>query len=349
MKNIPSPTLCNRRPLRALAVLLLPCLLPPLPAAQVSFHSAPPTPGPNDIANFVGASRDRDNIGGDGMNDGDANDSSTYISGLDRPHQGQTFATGSNPAGYQVNAVWLRHAGYSTNASSTWWCAPAGAALTVRITRPSAAGTFAFALAAEPAAITASDAGAPNALTPVSTRVNTANGTGLWLRFALAAPVTLYPNTKYGFDVAAHAPDLFFETLGQRSVGGDDAPYIGGSAYNGSSTGAADNTLNPLDGDRVFLVELSPAIDVARNGEDVFLAWSQLGGPIRRIEIHRNTRAVPEGRVRIATITTSINTFLEKVPDPTAIYWYWLVVTRPDASTEIIGPVATPSAEVWTP
>ena len=328
---------------------LVACALP-LPAAQLSYHSAPPKSGPSDIVNLAGAARDWDNIGGDGLNDGDANDSATYIAGVDRPHQGQTFTTGGNPAGYQVNAVWLRHAGYSGNQDATWWCAPAESSLTVRITRPAAAGTFAFALASEPVRTTGAEPGAPNPLAPREVRTSSADGTGLWLRFAFASPVTLYPNTRYGFDVTAHTPDFFLETLGLRdaAASGGDA-YAGGSAYTGSSTGTADNTLLPLAGDRVFVVELSPAIDLVRKGHEVFISWPQLSGPLRRVEIYRNDRAAVEGRARVATITTAVNTYLEKVPDDKAPYWYWLTLTRSDGSTETIGPVATPVAEVWTP
>jgi hypothetical protein len=99
----------------------------------------------------------------------------------------------------------------------------------------------------------------------------------------------------------------------------------------------------------VFLVELSPAIDVARNGEDVFLAWPRLSGPIRHVEIHRNESAGAEGRVRVAMITGPLNSHVEKVPDAGAAYWYWLIVNRPDGAIETIGPVAARSAEVWEP
>lgn len=330
------------------ASLLLACALSALPAAQLSYHVMPPTLGTNDVSNLVGASRDRDNIGGDGYADGDGNDSATYIAGVDRPHQGQTFTTGGNPAGYQVNAVWLRHVAYTSNTGATWWCAPSNGAFTVRVTRPSAVGTFAFALTKEAFTTTGTESGTPNSLTPVATRVNSPEGTGVWLRFAFTSPITLFPNTLYGFDVAAHSRDFFFETLGLRTTADRDA-YPAGAAYSGSTIGAADNTLEPLEGDRVFVVELSPGIDVARNGDDVFLAWAQLPSPIRHIEIHRNTLPTPGGRIRIATITPPVNTFVEKVPDATASYWYWLVVTRPDGITETIGPVATRSAEVWVP
>ncbi|MBW8780323.1 MAG: hypothetical protein JF599_00325 [Verrucomicrobia bacterium] len=41
-----------------------------LPAATLSYQTATPTPGANDVSNFTGAARDSDNISGDGSSDG---------------------------------------------------------------------------------------------------------------------------------------------------------------------------------------------------------------------------------------------------------------------------------------
>lgn len=346
MNKHPSPKSPARPSWLALPLL---AAVTSLPAGQLSYHLATPVPGVHDVANLVGATADRDNLAGDGQTDGDYNDHATYVA-FDRPHQGQTFTTGAHPTGYQIKAVWLRHVGYSANSDITWWCAPEGGALTLRVTRPAAAGTFAFVVASESVTMSSNDVGAPNRLMPLRTRENSPQGTGLWLRFAFASPVMLYPNTQYGFDVSAHGNELFFETLGVRdgAAEGGDA-HAGGAAYRGATNGTPDNTLSPIGGDRVFIAELSPAVEVFRQDHEVFLTWSQVAGPVRRIELHRNARPTPEGRTRVAVFETPTSTHLDKVPDPRATYWYWLVVTRPDGGVENIGPAVTPQTEAWRP
>ena len=57
------------------------CAAASLQAAILSFQSVDPTPGPNDIYNFVGAPRDGQNAGdGTAFADGAANDAFTYVS-----------------------------------------------------------------------------------------------------------------------------------------------------------------------------------------------------------------------------------------------------------------------------
>ena len=228
----------------------------PAGAASLEYSTTPPVPGAADIANFTGASRDRDNILGDGVTNGSGNDAGTYIAG-DRSHQGQTFTTGTNPAGYQLRAVWLKHAGYGTrNTAPTFWRTANGRSLTVRVTRPSAAATPSFVIHAETVVTTGAETGAPNALAPVAGTTNSLTGTGVWLRFVFATPVPLAPSTSYGFDVTSTAGDFFFETHGIRDGASGGNPYAGGSAYRGGTSGVADNTLDALAGDRVFMVEL---------------------------------------------------------------------------------------------
>lgn len=232
---------------------------PAVSAATLSYQTTAPTPGANDISNFTGAAWDRDNVGGDGASDGGGNDAGTYVAG-DRPQQGQTFTTGSNAGGYRVKAIWLRHAGYTSNTATTFWRTANGAGLTVRVTNPAAAGTGNFALATETVTTSGSESGTPNTLAPVTASTSNANGTGVWVRLALSLPVTVQPNTNYGFDVTSSSSTLYFETLGIRDAASGGNPYAGGTAYNGSTNGAADNTMNPLTGDRVFLVELESVV-----------------------------------------------------------------------------------------
>lgn len=335
----------------ALSLALAAAFSVPVRAAQLSYHKTDPVPGPHDVALLVGATQDRDNVGGDGVTDGDANDQSTYVSSLDRPHQGQTFTTGANPSGYQVNAVWVRHASYSSaNADSTWWCAPKGASLAVRITRPSAAGTFAFPISSETLVTTGAEPGAPNALSPLFARANSPEGTGLWLRIALDRPVTVYPNSSYGFDLTGLGREYFFELHGIRDAAADGGnAYAGGAAYHGSTTATPDLTLHPLAGDRAFLVELSPSLEVVRDGRDVFLSWANASGDARQIDIYRHQRPTTEGRRRISTTNTAISSYLDSLLSDDTPAWYWVVVTRLDGAVETFGPAAAPSAAAGSP
>ena len=224
--------------------------------AGLSFSTAQPVQGTLDIANFSGAGRERNNILGNGSTDGGGDDGGTYIA-HDRPHQGQTFTTGSSAAGYHVKAVWLKHAGYAANNTViTWWRMANGGQFTVRITDPSAAASGAFALRAETAVLTGTEAGTPNDLAPRAASVNSLTGTGVWVKFAFDTPVNLQPNKQYGFDVSSNASQAFFETLGIRDAASGGNPYAAGSAYNGNTNGFSDSSLNPLAGDRVFMVEL---------------------------------------------------------------------------------------------
>lgn len=220
----------------------------------ISYHTNAPIPGPSDAASFPDAAWDRDNLGGDGAKDGLENDLATFVS-VAAPHQGQTFLTASNPFGYRLKAVWLKHAGYTRNEGTTEWAMVNGSAATVRVTDPAAAGSPAFALISETMTITGAEHGTPNVFAPTTTRASSTNGTGVWVRFGLSAPILLKPSRAYGFDVTSRSPGLFFETLGLRSAAGGNL-YTNGTAYIGGARGRPDAAMNLIDGDRAFLVEL---------------------------------------------------------------------------------------------
>src|ERR1700744_3749471 len=105
-----------------------------LRAATLTLSPTAPVPGTSDVYNFSGAARDGGNVGnGSSFADGAANDAFTYVAG-DRTDQGQTFTTGSNSNGYLMTAVWVRHAGYTSNTSQTYWQMNGGVVITVRVT-----------------------------------------------------------------------------------------------------------------------------------------------------------------------------------------------------------------------
>lgn len=94
----------------------------------------------------------------------------------------------------------------------------------------------------------------------------------------------------------------------------------------------------------------SPRFSVARSGNEVMISWELPSTmEIKQFEIYRNTEKGPAGRVRAAAIRTQPPVFLDVVPDQSATYWYWLKITLSNAQIVNIGPVSTPSAEVWTP
>lgn len=247
-------------------------------ALTLSLGSWWPVPGPCDIYNFSGANMDMNNVyaaGNAPATNGSANDAWTYVAN-DRPAQGQTFTTGSSPGGYLLTDVWVRHVGYTDNtidpntpnSNGTFNQMAAGGALTLRITSPSQAGTTAFVLHSETYATTGTEGWPSSAL-------GTLNGDGRWLHFTLATPVALAANTTYGFDLTSVTNNnCFFEWLGDSTN-----VLSGGTAYNGSTAGTPDNTLNQLVGDRVFLVQLAPQahptlISNQLSGNQFQLSWS---------------------------------------------------------------------------
>jgi hypothetical protein len=206
------------------------------------FFTSPPTPGANDIYNFIGSPTVAGNVGNG------AQSGYTYVA-YNNLSQGQTFTTGST--GGKVTAIWVRHCGYSADSGgTTYWDFGAGSPITTRITAPAQAGTAGFALDSETYTITGTEVNNPG---PFS---YSATGTGLWLRLSLTNGPTLAPNTQYGFDVTfLSTGGDFFETWGTNAN-----IYSGGTAYNGSTDGTPDDTMNLLTGERAFLVEINGSV-----------------------------------------------------------------------------------------
>jgi hypothetical protein len=226
-----------------LAVVVLGAALP-ASALTLNISSVAPTPDADDIYNFAGADRDGLNVANGAVYaDGSANDVYTYVAG-DRTDQGQTFTTGSDPDGYVVTAIWVRHCGYTNNTQLTWWRMSSGVPITLRLTAPAQAGSAGFSLHTESYTTTGTEGW--------NGTFNSTNGTGQWLRLVLAAPQTLLPNQNYGFDLTSGTTGAFFEWFGTTNN-----VFAGGNAYRGGTAGAPDNALNALVGDRVFLVELA--------------------------------------------------------------------------------------------
>jgi hypothetical protein len=200
-------------------------------AAQVSFSAKAPTLGPMDISNLKGAEAGVNNVS-DGDND------ATYIAD-DRPTQGQTFTTGTNSAGYLVQAVTLRevkHETYSLVPDLTY---------KIRITKPS--GDTLSILDWDTAKVPAST---PGNISSIGDGSEMGNGAGQFITFTLAKPVKLDPNTTYGFDVSGGTDRHYWQIDGTASNA-----YAGGVAY--SVVGK--DKFTPRTGDHVFVVALTSA------------------------------------------------------------------------------------------
>lgn len=209
------------------------CLTGIANAAQVSFGTAAPTVGPNDIANLSGAS-----AAGNNVSAGDAN---AVYTADDRPIQGQTFTTGGNSTGYRLTAVTLRQVTYDTYALIP------DLTYTIRITSPSG-GTLSV-LASETASVPAATAG--NFPTILSGN-NLGPGSGSYITFTLATPVSLNPNTTYGFDIGGGSTRHYWEMDGTSAN-----PNVGGVAYSSGANGTGTTSLTARTGDRVFKVALT--------------------------------------------------------------------------------------------
>ncbi len=112
---------------------------------------------------------------------------------------------------------------------------------------------------------------------------------------------------------------------------------------------------NPLDAESRLVpaaqtgASTTPVLEVARNGNDVFLGWTLPAGNFRQVEIHRNDQPVAAGRALVATVMSPTVVFLDQVPSDTASYWYWLGLAGPDGKTRLHGPFTSPKAQVWQP
>ena len=91
------------------------------------------------------------------------------------------------------------------------------------------------------------------------------------------------------------------------------------------------------------------ALQIARNGNEVILAWELPAGKMRQVELMRNSSSQAMGRGRVAAVRAETTLYIDEVPDLTVTYWYWLKLTHADGRVVNIGPVPTPAPAVWTP
>ena len=238
-----------------LFLLFLSLAVPTGFGATLIFSGTAPSPTSDTISNFVGATFDAANIGGSGINadgganNGGANDGTTYVS-YNRPAQGQTFTTGTNPGGYTISSITVQAAGYTNNTatgSNTTAYSLANTSSTFRVRVGRLSGTTFIPYDVEYAASGSKDNPGVG---------SSANGSGVFLTFALKAPIVLQPNTVYAFDIGSSGD--YFEMLGiSTAAAGGTSPYSAGSAYISGSNGVPGGTITSEPGDRVFQVNLA--------------------------------------------------------------------------------------------
>jgi hypothetical protein len=317
-------------------VVLL-CAVSGIQAAMLEITPDAPVPGDLDIANFVGALTDADNVGteDDSINAPYWNDWCTYVA-HDRGGQGQTFVTGNSDV--VMTGFWLKHVTYSgADPDQTWYQMQAGAELEIRVTDPAVAGTDAFVLSSETYVITGEE---ENALPAGAT--NDQTGTGLWFHITLDEPVALAANTEYGFDLTSlsgKAGVMFFETDGinDRAEGGN--PYEAGTAYTSGVNpddhgddlnGANDNNMVVAPGDHVFVVELKAAVGQVGSVDDPS-DMADSSGDIKRVEAW-----VDEGNLNLTmTVYGVFAPSVEDTPEGMSnrYYYHWILDTDNNPDT----------------
>jgi hypothetical protein len=201
-------------------------------AANVSFSATAPKPGPLDIANLSGARTEYDNVN---YGDHDA----IYLAD-DRPIQGQTFTTGTNATGYQLQSITLREVNCET------FCLVPDLKYTIRITKPSADKLEVMATEMGEAATSA-----PGNFRSISGGGEPGMGSGSFITFALEKPVRLEPGTTYGFDVSGGTTTRHYWQMD----GTASNTYSSGTAY----SILPNNKLKLRNGDHVFVLQLTEA------------------------------------------------------------------------------------------
>lgn len=157
------------------------------------------------------------------------NDSTTAV-WSDRPHQGQTFTTGADSAGYELSAVSLLHnyddAGFTWTGTGPW-------------------DVIIGTIGGSNNLISIASETIPQGTTAGFT---SSDGVGDWITFTLATPVVLSANTAYAFAVGINGGE------GAVFVRSDnDNDYTGGAAFSDSVAGNGfDNPTVSHSFDRIF-------------------------------------------------------------------------------------------------
>jgi MYXO-CTERM domain-containing protein len=153
----------------------------------------------------------------------------------DRPARGQTFTTGSNALGYTLDALTVQSD------------VPALASSSYRVRVGSVTG---------------------NSFTQIANETGSYNqnfAAYTFITFLLNTPLTLAPNSTYGFDIGLYQHDGGFRDHGWGLLNTAQTAYAGGSAYSSGANATGNAILNLHQQDRIFhvnLAEIRPVVVV---------------------------------------------------------------------------------------
>lgn len=150
----------------------------------------------------------------------------------DRPARGQTFTTGSNVAGYTLDAI-------TVQSSGTTATLPHNTSYAVRVGTVS--GTSFAGVASESASYSGNFS---------------AND---YVTFTLATPISLSPNSVYGFDVALTGSNRGWSDSAWMLNRNAQTEYADGSAYSSGANGAGGSTISLHNQDRIFHLNMTAA------------------------------------------------------------------------------------------
>jgi alpha-D-xyloside xylohydrolase len=220
---------------------------PPPPPSPLTGSASQPSTDADDAYYLPTAINDADNIGGSGISTSAGNDEDTYVA-ADRSSKGQTFTTGSNPAGYDLQSFTIQHVQWPTYLTNgTYYNLQPGDRFEVQIGTLS--GTTKSPVYIGSAVYSGS------ALANPTSPNNKGSGTYFTFDLSSAEMPTLAPNTVCYFEIAADAGDPYFELNGSRT-----GTYAGGTAFRGNTgadLGLIGTGVNVLAGDRAFHVDLA--------------------------------------------------------------------------------------------
>ena len=243
-------------------------------------------PGPVDEA--TGAMTDTGNPNATSAD----NDILTYVAG-DKASKGQSFTTGSNPAGYTISSITIRHILWTNFlANGSFMNIPTGATFPFRF------GTMSGANITSMLDTTATYSG------PSLSSAGT-GGTGIYLTFDLSSAglATLAPNTTYFFELASTANPPYFELHNTRT---NATSYTNGTAFYGDTTASLD-----LSG----VVNLPPF-----GGEFAFVAkLAAVGAPTVTATVNPSSASSGQAFTITATVTPGVGTVTNVSVDLSAI------------------------------
>lgn len=215
---------------------------------QITSSDAAPAINGGDEAYLPAVSADGENIDA-------GNDAHTYIA-WDRPSQGMSFTTGSDPLGYTLNAITIQQVNYD----HAW-----------ADVQPGDVFQFAFGTLS---GTTKTPLYQANTVLYAGDPINNGDsiGSGKFLTFDLSSAGigTLSPNTRYYFEVAVKNGTGQFVYVEWNGASAGD--YAGGEAFSGDANAAITPTYVAMTGDRAFHADLTGLSALS----DDYAAW--IGG-----------------------------------------------------------------------